>query len=79
MKKTREKNPANSGKKKLRFLPRGKIYSRSCPHDLYDLAHVAGWEPYDLRDLPHVSCGLDLYYVDPAQPLLIAAAGEEPQ
>ena len=21
--------------------------------DLYDLAHVAGWEPYDLNDLGH--------------------------
>ena len=24
-------------------------------HDVYDLAHVAGWEPYNLHDLGHVS------------------------
>ena len=24
-------------------------------HDLYDLAHVAGWEPFNLHDLAHVS------------------------
>ena len=24
--------------------------------DLCDLAHVAGWEPYNLHDLAHVSC-----------------------
>ena len=26
--------------------------------DLYNLAHVAGWEPYNLHDLGHVSKGL---------------------
>ena len=25
------------------------------PYDLYDLAHVAGWEPYTLHGLGHVS------------------------
>ena len=39
------------------------------------VAHVAGWEAYNLHDLGHVSCGLDLYYADPAQPLT-AAGGE---
>ena len=24
-------------------------------YDLYDPAHVAGWEPYTLHDLAHVS------------------------
>ena len=34
---------------------------------IYDLAHVAGWEPYNLHDLGHASYRLDLYYTDPAQ------------
>ena len=38
---------------------------------LYDLAHVAGWKPYDLHDLAHVS-RVDLYSActDPAQRLV---------
>ena len=35
---------------------------------LYDLAHVAEGDPYNLHDLAHVSW-VDLYYADPAQPL----------
>ena len=41
----------------------GKIY-RSVPdlYDLYDLAHVSGWEPYVLHDLARVSSvGFVLY------------------
>ena len=35
-------------------------------YDLYDLAHVAAWEPHNLRHLGHIP-GLDLYYTDHAQ------------
>ena len=28
--------------------------------DLYDLAHVAGWEPNNLHGLEHISCVSDL-------------------
>ena len=39
-------------------------------YDLYDLAHVAGWDPYNLYDLlQHMFPGLDLYYTDLAQTL----------
>ena len=31
-------------------------------YDLHDLDHVAGCEPYDLRDLAHVFAGLDMCY-----------------
>ena len=42
-------------------------------YDLYDLAHVAGWEPYNPHDLAHCFLGLDLpYKADPAQPLTTA-------
>ena len=40
---------------------------------MYDLAHVAGWEPYNLRYLAHVLLGFDLYCTDPAQ--LLRTAG----
>ena len=40
----------------------GQIYSRCW----YDLAHAAGWDPYNLHDLAHVFAGLDLYHADPA-------------
>ena len=48
-----------------------------------DLAHVARWDPHNLHDLAQVLLGwicttqilLDLYYSDPAQPLI--TAGEE--
>ena len=47
--------------------------------DLYDLAHAAGWEPYNLHDIliGHASwVGSALRtYADPAQPL--TTAGEE--
>ena len=40
------------------------------------VAHVVGWDPYDLHDLlQHMLSGLDLYYADPGQPL--TTAGEE--
>ena len=40
----------------------------------YDLAHVAGWDPYILYNLANV--GLDLpCKVDPAQPLTTAGEG----
>ena len=42
-------------------------------HDLYDLAHVAGWEPYCLRDIWGMFAGLDLRLTDPAQHLTTAA------
>ena len=42
---------------------------------LYDLAHVAGWEPYNLHDLGRVSWVGSVPYTDPAQSL--ATAGEE--
>ena len=41
---------------------------------LYDIGHVAWWDPYNLRDLARIP-RLDLYYADPAQPL--TTAGEE--
>ena len=31
------------------------LYDLHDLYDLYDLSHVAGWEPYNLRDLTHVS------------------------
>ena len=34
-------------------------------HDLYDLAHVAGWEPYNLHDLAHLSWVGSVLYTDP--------------
>ena len=35
---------------------------------LHDLAHVAGWEPYNLHHLDRaLPPGLDLQYTDPAQ------------
>ena len=46
--------------------------------DLYDLAHVPGWEPHHLHDLARVSCvgsvlhKLDLCYTDPAEHLITA-------
>ena len=44
--------------------------------DLYDLAHVPGWEPYDLHDQNMLN-GLDLYstHADPSQNLIMAAVG----
>ena len=33
--------------------------------DLYDLAHVARYERYNLHDVQDMSPGLDLYYADP--------------
>ena len=42
-------------------------------YDLYDVAHVAGWDPYHVHDLGHVSEGLDIYYTHPAQYLIIVA------
>ena len=50
---------------------------RSIPHVVlkYDLAHVAGWEPYKICMIWHMFPGLDLYNADPAQPL--TTAGEE--
>ena len=34
----------------------------TCREDLYDLAQVTGWEPYNLHDLVHVSrVGSTLY------------------
>ena len=37
-------------------------------YDLYDLAYVAGWKPYnDLHDMAHVSWELDLCHTAPAQ------------
>ena len=47
-------------------------------YDLYDIAHVAGWDSYKLHGEEHAFPGLiDLpYKVDPARPL--TAAGEEP-
>ena len=29
------------------------VYVDQFQEDLYDFAHVAGWEPYGLRDLAH--------------------------
>ena len=37
-------------------------------YDLYDLAHVAAWEPYNLHDVGQFP-GLDLCCTDPAQHL----------
>ena len=38
-------------------------------YDLYDLAHVAGWGPYNLHGLQqeHLSLESDPYYADPTQ------------
>ena len=44
---------------------------RGCIPDLYDLAHVAAWELYNLHDLGNVSC-VDLYGTDPAQDITTA-------
>ena len=46
-------------------------------YDLYALAHVPGWEPYNMHDLQaHVSwVGSALLCTDPAQPP--TTAGEE--
>ena len=35
-------------------------------YDLYDLARVAGWEPYDLHDLGHVSLVGSALYISRA-------------
>ena len=43
--------------------------------DLYDLAHVAVWEPCILRDLRHVAGVGSILCTDPSQP--ITTAGEE--
>ena len=41
--------------------------------DLYDLTHVAGWDPYIVCLILHMFPGLDLYYADFfAQPLTTA-------
>ena len=45
-------------------------------YDLYDLAHVAGWDPYDLPDLAQVSWVGSVYYADPAQPLTTVGEDE---
>ena len=53
------------------------MYKRQL-YDLYDLAHVAGWDPYNLHDLltAHVSWAESvLLSADPPQPL--TTAGEE--
>ena len=43
-------------------------------YDLYDLAHAAGWEPYNLRNLGHVSrVGSALLFTDRAQHLITTA------
>ena len=47
-----------------------------------DLAHVAGWEPYNMHNLGHTYflgwfCTIHTDYADPAQPL--TTAGEELQ
>ena len=44
-------------------------------HDLCDLAHVAGSEPHDPRDLARISWEGPALYTDPPQPL--ATATEE--
>ena len=36
---------------------------------MYDLAHVAGWDPLVIRMIWHIFPGLDLFHADPAQPL----------
>ena len=40
--------------------------------DLYDLAHVTAWEPYNLHDLCNTDPGLDLYNTGPAKHLITA-------
>ena len=42
--------------------------------DLYDVAHVAGWEPHSPHDVGHISgVGSDLYSTDSAQHLTAAS------
>ena len=41
--------------------------------DLYDVAHVAEWDPYNWHDLGHASwVGYCMYYADPAQQKITA-------
>ena len=39
---------------------------------LYDVAHVAGWEAYNLHNLGQVSCVGSVLYTDPAQHVITA-------
>ena len=50
-----------------------QIFQGKCIPDLYDHAHVAGWEPYSPHDVEHASwVGSVPYTVDPAQHILTA-------
>ena len=45
-------------------------------YDLYGVAHVTGWEPYDLQDLATCFQGwICTLYTDPAQHIIAADTG----
>ena len=54
-----------------------RLWSRSMRKYLYGVAHVTGWEPYDLHDLWQFFPGLDLFSpgTDPAQHLRTSDTG----